>query len=32
MEPKTGEVISAGLLAVVLLVAVLLLVMASLPA
>ncbi len=32
MEPKTSEVISAGVLALVLLVAVLLLVMASIPA
>jgi hypothetical protein len=32
MEPKTSEVISAGVLALGLLVAVLLLVMASLPA
>ncbi len=32
MEPKTSEVIGAGVLALVLLVAVLLLVMASLPA
>ena len=32
MEPKTSEVISAGVLALVLLIGVLLLVMASLPA
>jgi len=32
MEPKTSEVVSAGVLALVLMVAVLLLVMGSLPA